>query len=111
MQRNKATIVDMIDAIEHILAYVAGMSYEEFARNEEKQDAVLRRIIVLGEATKRLSADFRELYPQISWKEIAGMRDVVVHNYDQIKVEIVWDVVQTDLSILLGALRALFQDL
>ena len=51
----------MINALEHILGYVSGMSYAEFVHNEEKQDAVLRRIIVLGEATKRLSPEFQQL--------------------------------------------------
>lgn len=86
------------------------MSYEQFAINEEKQDAVLRRITIIGEATKRLSSEFREVNSHISWREIAGMRDVVVHNYDQLKVQVVWDVVQNDLPTLLTQLQCILAE-
>jgi uncharacterized protein with HEPN domain len=107
MQRDKASVLDIIYAIERILSYTSGMSYERFAVNEEKQDAVLRRITIIGEATKRISAEFREVHSHIAWREMAGMRDIVVHNYDQLKVQVVWDVVQNDLSHLLTQLQCI----
>ena len=107
MSRDKESLFDIVEAIEKILAYTKGVGFEEFQLNEEKQDAVLRRILVIGEATKRLSADFKTRHSQIPWKEIAGMRDIVVHDYNRIDLETIWDVVQNDLPELIKFLNSL----
>ena len=107
MTRDKESLFDIVEAIEKILAYTKGVRFEEFQLNEEKQDAVLRRILVIGEATKRLSAEFKTRHSQIPWKEIAGMRDIVVHDYNRIDLETIWDVVQNDLPELVQFLNSL----
>ena len=107
MTRDKESLFDIVEAIEKILAYTKGVRFEEFQLNEEKQDAVLRRILVIGEATKRLSAEFKTRHSQIPWKEIAGMRDIVVHDYNRIDLETIWDVVQNDLPELVKFLNSL----
>ena len=65
MSRDKESILDIIEAVKKILAYTAGVTSADFLKNDEKQDAVLRRILVVGEATKRLSPEFRQRYPEI----------------------------------------------
>lgn len=107
MTRDKESLFDIVEAIEKILAYTKGVRFEEFQLNDEKQDAVLRRILVIGEATKRLSAEFKTRHSQIPWKEIAGMRDIVVHDYNRIDLETIWDVVQNDLPELVQFLNSL----
>ncbi len=78
--------------LQRLFSYTANVTFEEFLSNDEKQDAVLRRILIIGEATKRLSPEFRENYSNIPWREIAGMRDVIVHDYNRVDIEAVWDV-------------------
>jgi uncharacterized protein with HEPN domain len=65
----------------------------QFNADFKTQSAVLHQIIILGEAVKRLSTDFRQAHPSVPWNEIAGMRDRCVHGYDDVDLDIVWDVV------------------
>lgn len=106
MSRDRESIFDIIDSINKILNYTAGMTLAEFMVSDEKQDAVLRRILVIGEATKRLSSEFRQRHPEIPWKEIAGTRDIIVHDYNRVDAERIWDVIQNDLPSLLRTLTS-----
>ena len=81
------TLLDIYQAIELIFKYTENVSYQELVENQEKQDAILRRIMIIGEATKRLSPEFRKLHSSIPWKQIAGMRDIITHNYDNVDLE------------------------
>jgi len=109
MPRDKdlASILDIIHAIKQIQRYVEGLDLSNFKSNDEKQGAILYRITIIGEVTKRLSQEFRDRYPQISWKEIAGMRDVVIHQYHGIDLEIVWSVIQERIPVLRSMLEPL----
>jgi len=75
--------------------------------NYEKLSAILYQIAVIGEATKRLFQDFRHPHPEIPWREIAGMRDMLLHKYDQVDLDVIWDVVQSKLPELLTLLEQL----
>lgn len=72
--------------------------------NDEKVSAILYQIAVIGEATKRLSQEFRQQHSEIPWRELAGMRDVLIHKYDQVDFDVIWDVVQSKLPELLTLL-------
>jgi uncharacterized protein with HEPN domain len=74
-------IEHVLESIDAIKEYTKGLSKEDFSSSKEKQDAVLRRIEIIGEAVKNLPADVKDEYPKIPWKQIAGMRDIVAHNY------------------------------
>lgn len=91
------TLLDIYQAIELIFKYTEDVSYQELAKNQEKQDAILRRIMIIGEATKRLSTEFRQQHSSIPCKQIAGMRDVITHNYENVDLEEVWTVIQVNL--------------
>jgi uncharacterized protein with HEPN domain len=107
MPRDKESILDIIEAVKKILAYTADVTLADFLTNDEKQDAVLRRILVVGEATKRLSSEFRQRYSEIPWRDIAGIRDIIVHDYNRVDAETIWDVVQNDLPDLMTFLISL----
>jgi uncharacterized protein with HEPN domain len=105
--RDLDAVRDIGRAAREIATFVAGMDLDGFLVDSRTQMAVLHRLIILGEATKRLSPDFRARYPELPWKDIAGMRDVLVHAYHRVVLSRVWDIatVQTpELPIALGPL-------
>lgn len=107
MPRDKETLVDIMRAIELIFQYTQGVDYNELSQNLEKQDAILRRITIIGEATKRLSKEFRNQHPSIPWKAIAGMRDVITHDYDEVDLDEIWTVINEDLPKLFNYIQTL----
>lgn len=107
MLRDQEAIVDIVESIKLILRYVEGVSQEALAANVEKQDAILRRITIIGEATKRLSPEFRQKHSGIPWKKIAGMRDVITHDYDEIDLIEIWTVIKENLPELLSYIELL----
>ena len=96
MWKDDATAADILLAAQDIQKFAAGMAREEFLNDSKTQAAVVQRVIVLGEAAKRLSEEFRQKHPQIEWKQVAGMRDRCVHGYDNVDLEIVWEVITVD---------------
>jgi len=90
-------IEDILKSIEKIEEYVHGMSREEFFRSSQVQDAVMRRLEIMGEAAKKVPEGFRSKYPEVPWKLIAGMRDVLIHGYFDVNLERVWVIVEKDL--------------
>jgi uncharacterized protein with HEPN domain len=107
MSRDKAALLDIHNAAPRILLFAAGLTKSELAANEEKQSAILHQVIVIGEATKRLSTDFRTIYPDIPWRDIAGMRDILAHQYDRINLDTLWDVIQSDIPELIDLISPL----
>lgn len=89
---------DVIESIQKIEEYIEDVDEEAFAQNSEKQDAVIRRLEIIGEAVKSISDETREKYPHVRWREIAGMRDIIVHQYFGISIELIWRFAHTDLS-------------
>jgi uncharacterized protein with HEPN domain len=85
---------DILDAIADIEMFTAEVDFEAFRHNREKVLAVVKAIEILGEAVKKIPEDIRSLYPQIPWKAIAGMRDVLVHEYWGIDLNVVWATVE-----------------
>jgi uncharacterized protein with HEPN domain len=107
MPRDNESLIDIERAIRRILRYTDKISWAELEVNDEKVSAILYQIAVIGEATKRLSQEFRQQHPEIPWRDIAGMRDVLIHKYDQVDFDVIWDVVQSKLPELLTLLEPL----
>jgi len=86
-------IDDIYDSIKAIQKYTIGLSRADFMASSEKQDAVVRRLEVIGEAANRLADDFRSQYPEIPWSGIVGLRNVLIHEYDTIDLDRVWETI------------------
>ena len=85
------------DAAQRVREYTVD-GRDAFFADKKTQDAVLRNLEIIGEAVKRLSTELRDAYPDIPWKQIAGMRDILIHHYFGVKLETVWQVVAVDLA-------------
>lgn len=96
---------DIREAIQRILTYTAGLTYEQFMGDSKTQDAVVRNLEVIGEATKNLTANLRKTQPQLPWKDLMGMRDKMIHHYFGINYEIVWTIVKEELAGILPYLE------
>ena len=88
---------DILESIEHIHRFLDGVSEDEFYKNVEKQDAVLRRLEIIGEAVKHLPEEIRENHSDIPWRQIAGMRDIIIHEYFGVTLNMVWIVATDDI--------------
>jgi len=99
MQRElKTYIEDILTAIRKIEKYCSGITKQELIENEMVQDAVVRNLEVIGEAVKKIPDDFKSSYAEISWRKIAGLRDILIHEYFGINMNIVWDVIENKLE-------------
>jgi len=90
MPNDRDSLTDIVLACRRVLEYMHGRTRVDLLRDPMLQDAVIRRIEVIGEATKRLSNEFRDSYAAIPWQQMAGMRDRLSHGYDKVDVERVW---------------------
>lgn len=90
----------ILEAIDKIEQFAAGLDFDKFAKNELVQSAVMRELGVIGEASKKLSEEFKESHEHIPWKQAIGMRDKLIHDYFEIDTEAVWKTIQEDLSFL-----------
>jgi len=107
---NTVFLKHMLDAINLIKSYLKDKSYEEFKSNRMLQDAVIREIEIIGEATKNLSVEFRNKYPKIPWRQIAGMRDKLIHGYFGVDLDAVWDTATKDIPLLREKLQEILKE-
>ena len=107
MQRDDATLLDMVRCAQQILDFSQDMDETQLAADTRTQAAILYHIAVIGEAVKRLSPAFRSQHPDIPWTDIAGMRDKVIHQYDRVKLDVVWNTIQQDIPELLRLITPL----
>ena len=105
--RDRATLADILRAGHLVHQFVEGFDLDLFLTDEKTQAAVLHEIIVIGEAVKRLSDTLCDTHPTIPWRLIAGMRDRLVHNYDTVDLEEVWNTATADIPALLRDLGTL----
>jgi uncharacterized protein with HEPN domain len=91
-------LTHILESAALIESYVRGLDLETFRKDQQRQDAVVRRIEIMGEAVKNLPVDVREAHPHVPWRRIAGMRDKVIHGYIFVDVELVWNVASTTVS-------------
>ena len=105
MSRDKEYLLDILEAARLAIAYTGGKSREEFLRDIQCQDAVIRRLEIIGEAACRVSEQTRANYSHLPWIEMIGMRNVLIHEYDDVDLIIIWYAVHIDLPPLIVALE------
>lgn len=88
---------DILECCENIKDYIGNMSFAEFSADKKTIDAVVRNLEIIGEAVKSVPLEILQIKPQIEWKKIARFRDVIVHHYFKVDLEIVWDIIKNHL--------------
>jgi uncharacterized protein with HEPN domain len=102
---------DLLDSAKIIRAYLQGVSREAFMMNVEKQDAVLRRFEIIGEAASRLAPETQALFPELPFRQMRGMRNIIAHDYGEVDLDQVWQTATNDLEALVEAVQSYFDSL
>ena len=110
MWRDAASLYDIVESGRLVLTYVDALTSEVFEADTLRQDAVIRRLVIMGEASKRVSLDFRTAHPEVPWREMAGFRDIAVHDYLAIVIARVWMAATTKVASIVELVEALVDD-
>ncbi|MBW1863849.1 MAG: DUF86 domain-containing protein [Deltaproteobacteria bacterium] len=105
MQRDKAYLLDILQAGKLAIFYTAKKSMEEFLADTQCQDAVIRRFEIIGEAARRISDETKTDHPELPWLEMVGMRNIMIHEYDDVDMVVVWDTVKKDIPSLVSVIE------
>ena len=105
MKDDLAYIEHILLSISNIQEYTLKMTMVDFEKNQMVQDAVIRNIEIVGEATKNISSEMKSTYYKVPWKEMAGMRDKLIHDYMGVDVAVVWKTIEIDIPQLKGLLK------
>lgn len=103
-QLNDSYLKDIIDSSSLIVEYIKNLNFQEFENDTMKFLAVSRLLEIIGEATKNLSNDFKSKYPNVPWKKMAGLRDVIIHDYQELNCEMIFKIASEDIPKLLKEL-------
>ncbi len=107
MRRDVDYVADIANAVRRISSYVRGLDRETFGERPIVQDAVIRQLLIIGEATKQLTPEFRAAHADVPWRDMAAMRDILVHAYSRVDIDEVWRAATADVAKLADRLEAL----
>ena len=107
--RQSGLLRDVLDSANSIRAYLAGVNHDEFLAGQEKQDAVLRRFEIIGEAASRLAPETQALFPTLPFRSMRGMRNIIAHDYGEVDLDLVWKTATADLPGLIETLERYFE--
>jgi len=110
MSRDAAYLLDILESSRLAVRHLGDVPREQFFDDLERQDAVIRRLLVIGEAARRVSENARENMPELPWSKMIGMRNLLVHEYDDVDLAIVWDTVRNGLPSLIAKLEKIMHD-
>ncbi len=106
----KDYLEDILNSVDKIERYTKNLTFEEFAMDDKTMDAVIRNLEVIGEAVKHLPVELKEDNPDIDWRAIAGLRDILIHAYFGIDEDIIWDVIENKISIFKKQIKKLIAE-
>jgi len=109
--RDAASLWDMIQAIRQIQDFIANARYEDYLDSILLRSAVERQLEILGEAARRISEDFQQEHPEIDWRNAINLRNLIAHRYEQIRQDIIWNIITKELPVLLKQLEPLLPPL
>ena len=107
MSKDDAVLLDMLIAAQRAVEFASGVTRDQLGSDLKTQSAILHQLLVLGEAAKRLSDTFRDAHSEAPWKAMAGMRDRIIHGYDDVDLGEVWRTIENDLPMLISTLEGL----
>jgi uncharacterized protein with HEPN domain len=105
MPRDDTYLEDILHAARAIRRFLAGVSKEQFLANEEKYEAVNRKFEIIGEAARRLSQEAKQQFPEVPWDLATTMRNLLIHDYDDVDLNVVWETAQKDLPPLIARIE------
>ncbi|MFH1409884.1 MAG: DUF86 domain-containing protein [Nanoarchaeota archaeon] len=105
MQKFRLYLDDILTSTQRIQEYVKDMDFLSFEKNQLVIDAVIRNLEIIGEAAKKVPKTLRIKYPGIEWKKIAGLRDILIHEYFAVNMDILWDIVTNKVPALVMSVR------
>lgn len=112
MKKDERVFIEhILECIELIERYTQNKTKKEFFNSVQLQDSIIRRIEIIGEAVKNIPEDLKKRYPNIPWKNIGSMRDILIHEYFGIDLKLTWEVVKRDIPILKKKMLNIKQDL
>lgn len=106
---NLAYLQHILEAVQQLIEYRSTHSYEEFMDNDWDQAAAIRHLEIIGEAANQVEKSFQASYPGIPWKTIIGLRNVLIHGYMDVDIDIVWKIIESDLDSLLVEITRLLK--
>jgi len=101
----KVYLEDILECIDKISRYVDGLSFGSFLKDEKTIDAVNRNLEIIGEAAKNIPEQIKDNYPEIEWRGIIGLRNILIHEYYSLTLKIIWDIIQNELPVLHERIR------
>jgi uncharacterized protein with HEPN domain len=107
MSRDPAYLLDILNSARLVQQFVQGIDREDLAQDMMKQYAVVHGIMIIGEAARRVSQEFRDKHPELPWQNMIGMRSRIIHNYDEVDLDIVWHVVESEIPKLISLVEPL----
>ena len=112
MKKNvKIFLEHILEAINLIEEYIKDKKKSDFLESKQLQDSVIRRIEIIGEAIKNIPSDFKDSHENIPWKEITGMRDILIHQYFGVDLELTWEAIKVDLPKLKKSIISIINEL